>query len=180
MGGIGAGRVSARSGQDSLFIGGSKSPPRYALQDARECVPIKLYVRCLSPLIERGMPPLGCPACGTIQAASGKGRGTVLQQLSGVEGLTLSSLEFQGFLNTGLLLAKWAFCKHVVASRAQDIQKRRSLKNANAFGDRGTWAVAVSRGSYKSLFLLNSGCFSLENKETSVLNFGSLKTSGAL
>ena len=28
-----------------------------------------------------------------------------------------------------------------------------------------TWAIAVRRGSYKSLFLLNSGRFSLEKRE---------------
>ena len=30
------------------------------------------------------------------------------------------------------------------------------------FRDPRTWAIAVGRGSYKSLFLLNSGRFSLE------------------
>ena len=39
-----------------------------------------------------------------------------------------------------------------------------------------TWAIAVKRGSYKSLFLLNSRDFSLEKKGNSVLNFGLLKT----
>ena len=39
-----------------------------------------------------------------------------------------------------------------------------------------TWAIAVRRGSYKSLFLLNSGRFSLEKSGNSVLNFGSRKT----
>ena len=38
------------------------------------------------------------------------------------------------------------------------------------------WAIAVRGGSYKSLFLLNSGCFPLENLGNSVLNFGSRKT----
>ena len=38
------------------------------------------------------------------------------------------------------------------------------------------WAIAVRRGSYKSLFLLNLAHFSLEKKGDSVLNFGSLKT----
>ena len=38
-----------------------------------------------------------------------------------------------------------------------------------------TGAIAVRRGSYKSLFLLNSVRFSLENKGNSVLKFGSLK-----
>ena len=35
--------------------------------------------------------------------------------------------------------------------------------------------MAVRRGSCESLFLLNSGCFSLEDKGNSILNFGSLK-----
>ena len=39
-----------------------------------------------------------------------------------------------------------------------------------------SWAIAVRRGSYQSLFLLNSGRFSLENKENSVLNFSLKKT----
>ena len=39
-----------------------------------------------------------------------------------------------------------------------------------------TWAIAVWRGSSKSLFLLNSGRFSLEKQGNSVLNFGSRKT----
>ena len=38
-----------------------------------------------------------------------------------------------------------------------------------------TWDIAVRRGSYTSLFLLNSGRFSAEKKGNSVLNFGSLK-----
>ena len=38
------------------------------------------------------------------------------------------------------------------------------------------WAIAVRRGSYKSLFLLSLGRFSLEAKGNSVLNFGSRKT----
>ena len=37
-----------------------------------------------------------------------------------------------------------------------------------------TWDIAARRGSYKSLFLLNSGLLSLENKGNSVLSFGSL------
>ena len=40
--------------------------------------------------------------------------------------------------------------------------------------DRRTWAIAFRGGSYKSLFLLNSGRFPLENKGNSVPNFGSL------
>ena len=40
--------------------------------------------------------------------------------------------------------------------------------------------IAVSRGSCESLFLRNSGHFSLENQGNSVLNFGSLKTSKSL
>ena len=39
-----------------------------------------------------------------------------------------------------------------------------------------TWAIAVRRGSYKSLFLLNSGHFPLNKSGNSVLNFGSRKT----
>ena len=43
-------------------------------------------------------------------------------------------------------------------------------------GDGGrTWAIAVRRGSYKSLFLLNSGHCLLEKKGNSVLSFGSLR-----
>ena len=34
-----------------------------------------------------------------------------------------------------------------------------------------TWAIAVRRGSYESLSLLNSGCFSRERWGNSVLNF---------
>ena len=40
----------------------------------------------------------------------------------------------------------------------------------------GTWVIAIRRGSYKSLFLPNSGLFPLERKAHSVLNSGSLKT----
>ena len=42
--------------------------------------------------------------------------------------------------------------------------------------DGRTWAIAARGGSYKSLFLLNSGRLSLENKGNSVLTSGSLKT----
>ena len=38
-----------------------------------------------------------------------------------------------------------------------------------------TWAIAVRRGSYKSLSILNSGRFSLEKKVNSVLKLGSLE-----
>ena len=50
------------------------------------------------------------------------------------------------------------------------------LKSLTKIRKGGTWAIAVRRGSYKSLFLLNSGRFSLEKKGNSVLNFGSRKT----
>ena len=43
-----------------------------------------------------------------------------------------------------------------------------------------TWAISACRGSYKPLFLLSSGHFSLEVKATSVLNFGLLKSSESL
>ena len=44
-------------------------------------------------------------------------------------------------------------------------------------GDGRTWAIAVRRGSYKSLLLLDSGLFSLKKKiRNSVMNFGSLNT----
>ena len=49
-----------------------------------------------------------------------------------------------------------------------------------SFRKRRTWAIAVRRDSYESLFLLNSGRFSLENEGNSVLNFGSLKPSESL
>ena len=62
------------------------------------------------------------------------------------------------------------------APNAAEYWARNGILKQKLFGEGRTRAIAVRRGSYKSLFLLNSGRFSVEKKGNSVLNFGSLKT----
>ena len=50
------------------------------------------------------------------------------------------------------------------------------LLRASSIREGRTWAIAVRRGSCKSLFLLNSGPFFPGKQGNSVLNFGSLTT----
>ena len=76
------------------------------------------------------------------------------------------------YSDTVLLL----FCKRSFPSWRAHLKTTQDFPTQDYFRKGRTWAIAVRRGSYKSLFLLNSGRFPLEKYGNSVLNFGSHKT----
>ena len=55
--------------------------------------------------------------------------------------------------------------KSILVSFSQVESISVSLVSSNFIRDQRTWAIAVKKGSYQSLFLPNSGLLSLEKKE---------------